>query len=560
MVGMPDRAPTRPIPGAEQLLERLDPLPVPDQRAFVVRLAREHAADPGLAALIEDWAGAGTFQRRWAAVMATETGATRPLEPLLSDPSPLVRHAAVTGWLRLAEQRPELAERLAVHVDRWPRSARERFPTSVRWQRRPRVAAALVSWAWERYDEVAIHLLRWCDADTVARMLPEVGLVDPLVARHPELVARYLHDHPGVLSEEWGATWGYGTRELSAAFLERRPDLLPPLVDRHTPDTLPPGLVACVPRLLAALPEWTLRRLGDPETMRRLTADQPSPELRRALAALPEDVLARFLTLARPYPEFVRALATYRPGEPREVVYAELAAAAEQSLDPGERPESSPAERPGDPGERLAADPAAIRDRRVRFVLARKHTELLDHLLSPGASRYASAAELAGWLLELTYQRQAWTPRRQRQFADRVTALMPDAVADRGVPVRQRCRLLRRYAALPQVAGGDLVPWLERAPADRSGSLRAPRHSWPRSESEDLLLAQAALYGLLRSPDPEPALRYVLRHLIDTPLWLDPTASALTARRMPPARLRALLSELLPRALSTESPAGTCYG
>ncbi|MGH3647657.1 MAG: hypothetical protein ACRDTM_10865, partial [Micromonosporaceae bacterium] len=209
-----------------------------------------------------------------------------------------------------------------------------------------------------------------------------------------------------------------------------------------------------------------------------------------------------------------------------------------QATEPVPAPDQ-PAPEPVELGERLRADPGALREARVRFLVARQRTDLLDHLLSPELSRYAGAAELAGWLLDLTYESQAWTPRRQRQFTERIGELIPGALADRDVPIRDRCRLLRRYAALPGVTPRQLAPWLARVPAGErhSDGLRAPRHSWPRSESEDVLLAQAALYGLLRAPDADTAVEYGLRHLVDHPRWLDPNASARTARRASPERV-----------------------
>ncbi|MGH3648067.1 MAG: hypothetical protein ACRDTM_12935, partial [Micromonosporaceae bacterium] len=326
---MPGHVPT-PIPGSAQLLELLDGLPVSGQRDLLLRLAREHSDD--LATLIGEWAHGGTFQRRWAAVLATQIGAAPMLEPLLSDPTTLVRRAALTGWLTLAEQRPELVGPLTVQIERWPRAARQRFPYSVNWRRLPRVAGALLPWVRRRYgDETAAWLLPWCEPATITRMLPVMDAAgeldagaDGLVARHPELLARWIdRELTGLSGQRRSAWWGAMPR-LCAALSERRPDLIVWLLDRHLPDGLPAGLIHWVPRLLPVRTEWTLRRLADPETRLRFCHVQPSQRLRHAVAELDGDALTRLMTVLRPYPDFVARLAWFWPGEPRAVVYDHL--------------------------------------------------------------------------------------------------------------------------------------------------------------------------------------------------------------------------------------------
>ncbi|WP_328296737.1 hypothetical protein OG389_02245 [Streptomyces sp. NBC_00435] len=180
---------------------------------------------------------------------------------------------------------------------------------------------------------------------------------------------------------------------------------------------------------------------------------------------------------------------------------------------------SDPATREERAVELLAREPSAVALRRVREVLSRHRTDLLDVLLAehPPYGRFlreGSARPLPDFA-----QASRWLPRQQEAAA----RLAASAVRDDPGPLYSRASLVREAALIPD-HGLDLV--------------REYAHS------SDVLLSESAL-AAARTVEPAAALDDLLAHSGDDRARVALYAAGRAAAATPPSVLAGRLTELL---------------
>ncbi|MFZ3468081.1 hypothetical protein ACODT3_36900 [Streptomyces sp. 4.24] len=181
---------------------------------------------------------------------------------------------------------------------------------------------------------------------------------------------------------------------------------------------------------------------------------------------------------------------------------------------------SDPATREERAVELLDREPSAVALRRVREVVSRQRTDLLDVLLAeePPYGRFlreGSARPLPDFA-----QASRWLPRQQAAAARLAAA----AVRDDPGPLYNRASLIREAALIPD-HGLALVREFAR--------------------SQDVLVAEAALAAAARTVEPAAALDELLAHSGDDRARVALYAAGRSAAATPPSLLARRLTELL---------------
>ncbi|MFE4976116.1 hypothetical protein ACFRAR_28945 [Kitasatospora sp. NPDC056651] len=168
----------------------------------------------------------------------------------------------------------------------------------------------------------------------------------------------------------------------------------------------------------------------------------------------------------------------------------------------------------------LELEPSAAVLRPVLRVLAEHRTDLLDPLLAPEPpyGRFLKRPQRA--VLPPTWSANRWTPRQWRAAA----RLAATAADDPTLPLHARAAAVHAAAAIPEY--GEAV-------------VRA------RTDSDEVVLAEAALAALVRTDRPADALRDLLAHAGGDRARVAVYAATRAARFTPPHELAEQLGALL---------------
>jgi hypothetical protein len=273
---------------AFQLMTDIDTLACPDRMRLLAGRARALAGSAELMGLLAELYRGDPFQRRLAVFMATVARHRPTLEAAREDPDPSVGRAAVTGWFRAG---PVSAAELAALVTEGSWHTRRQVYRLLRRLPRPGLADGLIEVVWKRFGDVeAARLLPACSADTVARLLPELGYAlggwSLLTCRYPQVVLDVAGQQLAGLTpaglESWWATAGDGVMTAAGTDPHRVLDLL----ERYGPGHRLPGPLRWYTELAAADTGRVVALLCTPDRAKWLARAKLPRSLRRRLAEL----------------------------------------------------------------------------------------------------------------------------------------------------------------------------------------------------------------------------------------------------------------------------------
>ncbi|GAA2367691.1 hypothetical protein Cme02nite_28540 [Catellatospora methionotrophica] len=315
---------------ARALLHSIGKLSYPQRMRLLARHARQLEGTPQLGTLVAEVGRGDSFARDMAVFLAGTARDVEALRPFLADADDAIRARAVKSWLNSGRVDHE---EVALLMDDAPYAIRQVVYTHLRRKRSrrrtPGLADVLVDRVASRFGSgEASRLLPACAPQTVARLLPELGMGSAWHATavaHPEQALAEARRQLARLPESQRTSWwgwvGFGVfgaaREHPLAVLD--------LLAEYAPATTLPGHSTAHARLARAYPQRFLDLLldrGRAQCMRRAPL---SRALLQALSVLPDDQIIRLAVRLREagrLPELLTRLAPSRRSEIFDGAYA----------------------------------------------------------------------------------------------------------------------------------------------------------------------------------------------------------------------------------------------
>jgi hypothetical protein len=232
-----------PHPLIEALLAAVDPLPYPRRMKLLAVRARELARTGELDSLLVVLRGGDDFEREIGLFLAEVAGQIEAVKAYLDEPNWRLRQRALTVLIRT---RSIEAGTIAAQLTDAPAQVRRQLSRGVRAASASDIADALVDQVRAAFgDAEAARLLPACSADTVARLLPElghqIGNWAGLARRHPLVVLAEAERQLAELSEAGRVSWWdrHGDGVLGAG--EAQPHAVLDVLERFAPATHLPG-------------------------------------------------------------------------------------------------------------------------------------------------------------------------------------------------------------------------------------------------------------------------------------------------------------------------------
>jgi hypothetical protein len=252
-----------PGPLTSSLFAEVDALPFPRRMALFAARTRELSGSGGLDAVLAELASGDRFERRVGLFCAVVAGRLTWVTASVADPDWRIRHAALSALLRIGDV--ETAG-IGPAVLAAPAATRDHLYRRIRAADRTDLAEALIGQVRSRFgDREAARLLPACTAQTVARLLPEVGHEignwPALARRHPDVALddaiRQLEQLSRPRRAEWWTRFGPGVLTAGRVAPHRVLDVL----ERFAPATYLPGDLRAYGVLAAVDPDRVLRLL-----------------------------------------------------------------------------------------------------------------------------------------------------------------------------------------------------------------------------------------------------------------------------------------------------------
>jgi hypothetical protein len=238
MCAMPNRLIT-------SLLAAADPLPYPARLRLFASRARELAATGELDPVLAELATGEDFEREIGLFLAQTVGHLDAITAYAVDPDWRLRQRALRAMIRGGRMD---ATRIAAVVDDAPMRIRRYVIRALRTVDATGLADAIVDRVRAAFgDAEAARLLPTCGANTVARLLPELGhwLENwmALARRHPLVVVAEAQRQLAGLSDPGRADWWRGRGRDVLAAGDAQPEAVLDLLERLGPTAFLPGRI-----------------------------------------------------------------------------------------------------------------------------------------------------------------------------------------------------------------------------------------------------------------------------------------------------------------------------